>query len=77
MRELYPKKEVIVVIPPFRKAAELQQVASADRGMTMVQLQKSVLDDPFTFKSGKVYAKPIKWVAQPVPDNWSPRCRHL
>lgn len=76
-RELYPQKEVIVVIPPFRKAAELQQVANADRGMTMVQLQKSVLDDPFKFKSGKVYVKPDKWTAQPVPDNWSPRCRHL
>ncbi|MDO8544407.1 MAG: NYN domain-containing protein [Opitutaceae bacterium] len=75
-RGLYPDKEVVAVIPPFRRAAELQQAATADRGMTMVQLQKAVLDNPFKFKSSKVYVKPDNWTAKPTPDNWTPPCSH-
>lgn len=75
-RVLYPAKEVVVVIPPFRRAAELQAAASASRGMTVVQLQKSVLDEPFCFKSGKVYAKPDRWCARPAVGGQSSHCRH-
>jgi hypothetical protein len=76
-RELYPAKEVVVITPPFRQAAELQQAASASRGMTVVQLQKSVLDSPFKFKDGKrVYAKPDRWIANSGPADLAARCRH-
>lgn len=74
-RAKFPEKQVVLITPPFRKAAELQSVTNTDRGMTVVQLQKSLLPDPYKFKDGRVYPKPQNWVEHPVTPAWKP-CEH-
>ena len=77
-RQLYPDKEVIVVIPPYRRALELESVASARRAMSIVQLKKSLLPNPYKFRlTDREYLKPAHWTNRPVAANWQPRDRSV
>ena len=76
-RELHPTKEVIAILPPFRKAAELQQAASSSRTITKIQLGRSILPNPYRFRDGiRSYPKPSAWVDSPPPAGWTFRCEH-
>jgi uncharacterized LabA/DUF88 family protein len=78
--ELYPEREVMVVTPPFRKANELENAATRGlkREITQLQLQKSLLPNPYSFKAGtRTYSKPEHWVNGPPPSSagWQPRAQ--
>lgn len=74
-RGLYPEKEVVIVLPPYRKANELIQCANRQVALSRVQLGKSQLDDPYVFVDGKrQFAKPDNWTnAKEPPPGWQPR----
>lgn len=75
-RELFQKKEIMVVTPPFRQAMELEQAAGTRRIMNSSHLTKSTLPNPYIFKNGKTFmTKPEHWVNAPMPANpgWQPR----
>jgi uncharacterized LabA/DUF88 family protein len=75
-RDLYPAKEVVVVLPPYRKAKELSAVASKTCSLSAVQFNKSLLPEPYCFKKSARpnITKPEHWINGPQPPpTWHPR----
>lgn len=74
--EIFPQREVTVVTPPFRRANELEAVATNKRSMNELHLKKSLLPNPYKYhNSARTYLKPSHWVNGPPPvvNGWQPR----
>lgn len=66
-RSLYPDKEIVAVIPPYRKAKSLTDAANHKVTISEAFLKISLLDDPYVFTDKRSYAKPTTWVNGPTP----------
>jgi uncharacterized LabA/DUF88 family protein len=57
------KKRVVIVFPPKRVSAELQQVANAIYRLSETKLKQSLLPEKVKLPSGKEIVCPEKWMA--------------
>ena len=67
IRELFPKKRVVVGFPPRRRSAELVKVASNFFVIGKGSLAKSQLPPELTTASGTVLLRPATWTAPGQP----------
>lgn len=61
IRNLFPKKEIIIVFPPERKSNELKSVASSSFALGHGKLQECQFPKEVTDKYGKKITKPGSW----------------